>query len=203
MAARTPRTAATGAPKSGPAPAARRPPRVDPDADVAVRLPRHWHEDVPDDRLAHLVKDTSRAFLRALQLRLAAHHVALGHWTFLRILWQRDGLTQRELSLAAGVMEPTALHALRAMEADGWVVRARRPGNRRDLCVTLTPAGRRLKSTLVPLAEAVNAIAVAGLDADALATTRRSLLAMLDNLAADTAARDAGDADPPARRPRR
>jgi DNA-binding MarR family transcriptional regulator len=171
----------------------RRPP--DPDADVSDRLIRHWHEDVPDDRLAHLVKDTSRAFLRALQLRLAEHGVALGHWTFLRILWQRDGLTQRELSLEAGVMEPTTLHALRAMEAAGWVVRTRVPGNRRNLDVRLTPAGRRLKRVLVPLAEEVNAIAVAGLRDAALATTRASLLAMIENLARDAALHAARDID--------
>ena len=59
---------------------------------------RHWREAVPNDRLAHLVKDATRALLRALQMRLAAHSVSLGHWTFLRILWEKDGLTQKELS---------------------------------------------------------------------------------------------------------
>lgn len=164
-------------------------PHRTPDDELAERLLRHWQEDVPDDRLAHLVKDTSRAFLRALQLRLAAHGVALGHWTFLRILWRRDGMTQRELSLEAGVMEPTTAHALRAMQAQGWVVREQRDGNRRNLHVRLTPAGRRLKAKLVPLAEEVNAVAVHGLSQAALATTRRSLLAMLDRLAHDTAQR--------------
>lgn len=175
-------------------------PAPDPDADVGRRLLRHWHEDVPDDRLAHLVKDTSRAFLRALQVRLAAHGVALGHWTFLRILWRRDGLTQRELSLEAGVMEPTTVHALRSMEALGWIVRERSAGDRRSVQVRLTPAGRRLKARLVPLAERVNAIAVAGLDDATLATVRHGLLAMLDSLAADA---DRGEPPPaPARRAR-
>ncbi|MEI7447017.1 MAG: MarR family transcriptional regulator [Burkholderiales bacterium] len=150
---------------------------------------RHWLEDVPDDRLAHLVKDATRAFLRSLQVRLAAHGVALGHWTFLRILWQRDGMTQRELSLEAGVMEPTTLHALRAMEALGWVVREQRPGNRKNLHVRLTPAGRQLKAKLVPLAEEVNAIAVAGLPATELAVLRRALLTVVANLARDDALR--------------
>ena len=59
---------------------------------------RHWREAVPDDRLAHLVKDATRALVRALQMRLAEHAVSFGHWTFLRILWEGDGLTQRELS---------------------------------------------------------------------------------------------------------
>jgi DNA-binding MarR family transcriptional regulator len=158
--------------------------------EVADRLLRHWLEDVPDDRLAHLVKDTSRAFLRALQVRLAAHDVALGHWTFLRILWQRDGMTQRELSLQAGVMEPTTLHALRGMEARGWVRREQRAGNRKNVHVRLTPAGRRLRDVLVPLAEEVNALAVAGVPPADLAATRRALLTMVGNLARDGDRRD-------------
>jgi len=59
---------------------------------------RHWRDAVPDDRLAHLVRDAARAFVRALQWRLAEHDVSFGHWTFLRILWEQDGLTQKQLS---------------------------------------------------------------------------------------------------------
>ena len=86
---------------------------------------RHWREAVPDDRLAHLVKDATRALVRALQMRLAEHSVSFGHWTFLRILWEGDGLTQRELSEEAGVMEPTTFAALKAMERLGYIARRR------------------------------------------------------------------------------
>jgi hypothetical protein len=80
--------------------------RTDADAGTQAIL-RHWREAVPNDRLAHLVKDATRGLLRALQMRLARHGVAFGHWTFLRILWEADGLTQRALSVEAGLMEPT------------------------------------------------------------------------------------------------
>ena len=95
---------------------------------------RHWREAVPNDRLAHLVKDAARALLRALQMRLTAHGVPLGHWTFLRILWDKDGITQRELSEQAGVMEPTTFSALKAMERLGYVRGAKcRETRRRSL----------------------------------------------------------------------
>jgi hypothetical protein len=77
-----------------------------------LRLLKHWRDAVPDDRFAHLVKDATRALVRALQRRLAAFDVPFGHWAFLRILWESDGLTQRELSREAGVMEPTTFGAL-------------------------------------------------------------------------------------------
>lgn len=135
--------------------------------------------------MAHLVKDATRAFLRALQQRLARHGVQLGHWTFLRILWERDGLTKRELSVEAGVMEPTTFSALQAMEALGYVTLEQRPNNRKNVYVFLTPLGKRLRKTLVPLAEEVNTVAVQHLSADDVSTTRRALLVMLDNLTRD------------------
>jgi DNA-binding MarR family transcriptional regulator len=157
------------------------------DAEIASRVLRHWHEAVPNDRMAHLVKDATRAFLRSLQARLAAHDVQLGHWTFLRILWERDGLTKRELSAEAGVMEPTTVVALRAMEELGYVTLKQRPHNRKNVYVFLTAQGKRLRKALVPLAEEVNAVAMEGLSDSEIAVTRRALLVMIDNLARDGA----------------
>jgi DNA-binding MarR family transcriptional regulator len=134
------------------------------------------------ERLAHLIREAARALVRALTLRLAAHGVSFGHWAFLRILWQRDGLTQRELSEMAGVMEPTTFAALRAMEELGYIERRRMPENRKNVYVHLTPQGRALQKKLVPLAQDVNKVATRGVKPDDLATTRRVLLAMLDNL---------------------
>lgn len=148
---------------------------------------RHWREAVPDDRLAHLVKDATRALVRALQMRLVEHGVSFGHWAFLRILWEHDGLTQRELSTEAGVMEPTTFTALKAMEQLGYVTRRQMPENRKNIYVYLTPKGRALKAKLVPLAEDVNRIAVTGLSAADIARSRAILLAIIENLARDEA----------------
>ncbi len=57
-----------------------------------LQLLEHWRESVPDDRLAHLIRDVARAQMRALQHRLAPYGVSFGHWTFLRILWTVSGL---------------------------------------------------------------------------------------------------------------
>lgn len=151
---------------------------------------QHWHEGVPDDRLAHLVKDATRSFLRSLQTRLARHDVQLGHWTFLRILWEKDGLTQAELSAEAGVMAPTTAIALKAMEELGYVLRKQRPDNRKSIYVFLTPAGKRLKAKLVPLAEEVNALAIRSLTDAHISIVRRSLLKIIDNLASDECIQD-------------
>ena len=142
-----------------------------------------WHAAVPDDRLAHLVRDARRGLGRCLQMRLAEHGVASGHWTFLRILWVREGLTQRELSDLAGVMEPTAFAALHAMEKLGYVTRQRKPDNRKNIYVFLTDEGRAMRDKLVPLAEEINGMAVAGLSPDEISIMRRGLHLMIQNLA--------------------
>lgn len=149
------------------------------------QLLHHWRESVPDDRLAHLIRDVARFQQRALQQRLAAHGVSFGHWTFLRILWTRDGLTQRELSELAGVMEPTTFSAVKAMEQMGLIERRQLAGNRKNMHVFLAPAGRALQGKLVPLAEEVNHISVRGLPDKTVATLRRALLTMIENLAAE------------------
>ena len=146
---------------------------------------RHWREAVPNDRLAHLVKDATRALVRGLSIRLAEHGVSFGHWTFLRILWEGDGITQRELSEQAGVMEPTTFSALKAMERLSLVARRRVGDDRKKVYVFLTPKGRLLKSRLVPLAEDVNAIAMRGVKAADIGVTRAVLLALIENLARD------------------
>ena len=156
--------------------------------DPMPELLRHWREAVPDDRLAHLIRDVARAQMRALQLRLAEHGVSFGHWTFLRILWLKDGLTQRELSELAGVMEPTTFAAVKAMEGMGLIERRQLAGNRKNMHVFLTRAGRALEKKLVPLAEEVNHISVAGSTEAQVQAMRQFLLLMLENLAADAQA---------------
>jgi len=159
-------------------------------AEDTRKILEHWQSAVPNDRLAHLVKDATRAFIRALQMRLNQHHVSFGHWAFLRILWAQDGLTQRELSDEAGVMEPTTYSALKAMEALGYVERKHLPGNKKNMHVYLTDRGRELEHKLIPMAEEVNRIGIRGLTADEVAVARKVLLGIIANLAQDEAKAD-------------
>jgi MarR family transcriptional regulator, organic hydroperoxide resistance regulator len=134
------------------------------------------------DRLAHLVKDAGKSLSRALQARLAERSIAYGHWTFLRILWKHDGISQTELSRLAGVMTPSTFAAVQAMEDLGYVVRKRKPGNRKTVYICLTPMGRALEEKLVPLAIDVNDVATNGLSARQIDEFRKALIAIIENL---------------------
>jgi len=146
---------------------------------------RYSHDGVREERFAHLVKLAARGLARALQMRLTEHAVSYGHWTFLRILWEAEGITQRELSLRAGVMEPTTFSALKAMAQRGYITRRRNPLSRKEMQVFLTPQGRALQAKLVPLAQEVNDVALRGVRATDIAATRRTLLALIENLVLD------------------
>ncbi len=155
-----------------------------PPADSRLIL-QHWRDAVPDDRLAHLIRDAGRSLGQSLTPLLAAHDIPFGHWSFLRVLWDRDGLTQKELSDAAGVTEPTTFAAVKALMEKGYVTRRHNPGNKRKFYVYLTPEGIALRDVLVPLAEEVNRVAVRGIPPENVRIMRETLLAIIENLAGD------------------
>jgi MarR family transcriptional regulator, organic hydroperoxide resistance regulator len=163
-------------------------------------LLRHWLETMPNDRLAHLVKDAARGLARSLQARLADYSVSFGNWIFLRILWEQDGLTQRQLSIEAGLAEPTTFTALKTLERRGYIRRKHKPGSLKLVFIYLTSEGKALRKRLEPLAREVNEIAVRGVSPDDVASTRQTLLAMIRNLAADEAAAIVSDRRVPSTR---
>ena len=101
--------------------------------------PRHYTIDFSlGGSLGYLVRDANRAFQRLLEKRISPHGVTRGQWYFLRVLWEEDGLSQRELSARVGMMEPTTVIALRSMEKAGLVRRSRSIADRRVTRVHLT-----------------------------------------------------------------
>src|SRR5881394_1115943 len=92
--------------------------------------------------LGYLVRDANRAFQRLLEKRIAPHGVTRGQWYFLRVLWNEDGLSQRELSARVGMMEPTTVIALRSMERSGLIRRVRSTDDKRKTHVWLTPKAK-------------------------------------------------------------
>jgi DNA-binding MarR family transcriptional regulator len=73
------------------------------------------------------------------------------------------------------------------MEKLGFVTRRQLPDSRKKIYVFLTPKGRLLRDKLVPLAEEVNEVAMQGVAAADVSSMRRTLLAVLENLARDEA----------------
>ena len=129
-----------------------------------------------------LVRDANRAFQRLLEKRIASYGVARGQWYFLRVLWNEDGLSQRELSARVGTMEPTTVIALRTMEKSGLIRRVRSTDDRRRSHVWLTPKAQRLRTELRTLARGITEAAETGISRGELALFRRVITRMTANL---------------------
>ena len=136
----------------------------------------------PQNSIGYLLRDTYRAFSKVLQTRISAHGVTIGQWYFLRVLWEEDGLTQRELSQRVGMMEPTTVTALNGMEKRGYVKRVRNATDRRKVNIFLTEKGRALRSRLLPHAADVNRIASKNVTLQDIERIRTVLNTMKENL---------------------
>ncbi|HEV2161950.1 MAG TPA: MarR family transcriptional regulator [Stellaceae bacterium] len=137
-----------------------------------------------EQSVGHQIRQTHRALQRALEARIRPYGITLGMWYFLRVLWEEDGLNQRELSARAGTAEPTTVTALHAMERRGLVVRVQNRDDRRKFNIFLTKSARELRNLLLPEARAVNRVATAGLPAVQIEALKRILTRLRANLAA-------------------
>lgn len=115
-----------------------------------------------EESVGYQIRQSHRLLQRYLHLKIEPYGVTLGMWYFLRALWQQDGRTQRELSVAVGTMEPTTVTAIRSMERGGLVKRVRNSQDKRKINVFLTARGLDLKDELLPLARDVVDTAVQG-----------------------------------------
>jgi len=107
----------------------------------------------------YLVRQTHKAFVKSLERRLRDHDISISSWFFLRILWEQDGLTQKELGDQLNLTQPTTVSAMDTLERSGLIVRKQDERDRRKRNVKLTRKGRSLKEKLLPFADEVNSVA--------------------------------------------
>ena len=140
-----------------------------------------------DDSVGYQVRMTNRAFQTRLRERIEPFGVSSGMWYFLRLLWQKDGQTQRELSRRIGLMDPTAFIALSSMERRGLVTRIKDRADRRKISVLLTEHAKALRDQMLPLAHEINAEGLRSLTQKEIKT----LLGLLKRIEADLLANSA------------
>jgi DNA-binding MarR family transcriptional regulator len=113
-----------------------------------------------DDSAGFLVNHLARLFARDLQVRIKPLGLSTGTFPALLVLWESDGLTQRELIARLDVEQPTMTNTLARMERDGLIRRAKDPADGRAQRIWLTESARALEGPATAAAEAVNALAL-------------------------------------------
>jgi MarR family transcriptional regulator, organic hydroperoxide resistance regulator len=139
----------------------------------------------PELSLGYQVRRCHRRFDRLLSAYLAKHKLKTGFWYYLRVLWLRDGVTQKYLSDMTNVTENTTVAMINAMLRQGLVQRAKDKDDRRKLRITLTDHGRALEKELMQYAIDINKVAVAGIEPREVEICRSVLERISANLAAE------------------
>ena len=136
----------------------------------------------PKKSYAYQVRGTHRLFARLLEKQIAGSLIRTGDWYLLRVLWEKDGISQKELSRQSFLTESSVVTMLNSMEKAGLVVRERDEHDKRRMKIILTEKARGLKNALLPVARDINARATKGVTADDLKTFMKVLGRMKDNL---------------------
>lgn len=136
----------------------------------------------PMQSLGYLARINFRAFARLLEQATQPHGVSSGQWRLLRVLWERDHITQRELSERLGTNEATNVIAVRSLVNAGLARRNRCTEDKRKVFITLTPRARRLRARLMPVVAELNEAAIAGIDPEDVIIARRVLAQTYANL---------------------
>jgi DNA-binding MarR family transcriptional regulator len=137
------------------------------------------------ESVGFVAREVYRSFARCLQPRIAREGVSIGMWFVLRMLWDEDGMTQRELGERVGINGPTMVTALNSMERAGLVKRVHNRTDRRKINVFLTARGRKLKRKLWPMAAEVLALGLSGLTRNQVQSLNKMLTQILLNLEHD------------------
>jgi DNA-binding MarR family transcriptional regulator len=143
---------------------------------------RRDHYTSTRESVGFVVREVYRSFARCLQPRIAREGVSIGMWFVLRMLWDEDGMTQRELGERVGINGPTMVTALNSMERAGLVKRVQNRTDRRKINVFLTERGRKMKRKLWPIAADVLAVGLSGLTRNQVLSLNKMLTQIRLNL---------------------
>lgn len=135
-----------------------------------------------DSKFERRLRDTYRIFNRQLAARIRPHGVTIGQWHFLRALWEKQGLSQRELSELVGMREPTTATTIQGMERAGLVRRERDQDDVRRIKVYLTERGVELEAQLASYVPEVIGLAIAGLEHNEVNALNTALGKTAENL---------------------
>jgi DNA-binding MarR family transcriptional regulator len=153
----------------------------------AARRPGSRRPSAPDypasESIGLLMRIALFGLRSSFKAQLAKHRVPWSAWYYLRVLWETDGISQRELTERVGAMQPNTVSALRTMLKADWVTVARGETDRRGTLVRLTPKGRELMRRMLPeMRTAMRPLLLNGFSEREEAELRRLLNKVCDNV---------------------
>ncbi len=130
----------------------------------------------------------ARLFAKAIDARLKPLGLSSGYMPVFFALARGAELSQRALTEAASIEQPTMAATLSRMERDGLVSRRADPADRRSTLYALSDKGRQMSEKVREAGRSINAEALAGMSDDEQAAYLALLGRVVKNLESSLAA---------------
>ena len=135
------------------------------------------------DFLCFAIYSANLAFGRAYRQGLDDLGLTYPQWIAIVALWEQDGQTVSELGEKMFLESNTLTPILKKLESMGYLRRQRDPADERQVRVSLTDEGRRLREKGMHM----NLVTSTGLGEDEFARLQKSVVMLRDNLIGATA----------------
>ena len=104
----------------------------------------------------YLVNNLARLLVEVLRKRIAPLGIVPGQFPTLLALWEKDGLTQKELLALVDIEQATLANTLTRMERDGLIIRKEHPADARARTIHLTEQGHSIRDEAYQTAMQIN-----------------------------------------------
>ena len=104
----------------------------------------------------YLVNNLARLLVEVLRKRIAPLGIVPGQFPTLLALWEKDGLTQKELLALVDIEQATLANTLTRMERDGLIIRKEHPADARARTIHLTEQGHSIRDEAYQAAMQIN-----------------------------------------------
>lgn len=116
-----------------------------------------------ENSAGYLVNHMARLFAKGLQDRIAPMGIVIGQFPILLELWQKDGVSQRDLLGKLDIEQATLANTLNRMERDGLISRTKHPSDARAQQIWLTKHARAVRAKAYKAASEQNELSLADL----------------------------------------
>ncbi len=104
----------------------------------------------------YVVNNLARLLVEVLRKRIAPLGIVPGQFPTLLALWEKDGLTQKELLALVDIEQATLANTLTRMERDGLISRKEHPADARARTIHLTDQGQSIRDEAYRTAMQIN-----------------------------------------------
>lgn len=130
------------------------------------------------DFMCFAIYSANLAYGRAYKPILQELGVTYTQWIAIVALWEQDDQTVSQLGERLFLESNTLTPILKKLEALGYLTRRRDPADERQVIVSLTDAGRRLREKGAQR----TLVAASGLSPEEFAATQKTIVRLRDNL---------------------